>query len=173
MLFTTLLLFSFTLPAQKWIKVNQSYYGMKYKLPPDWAVDGFGFDNNWEGYGSSVCDCAGSINISGNDSLHMVIYPSKKSGVDSLKRNRIWDYTFVVAKKIDDINGKNLIFETSTGYLTCEGCSEESTKDKYTIRYFGKFKSNYYFIYFYGSETYINKNQALIHSILGTFTGIQ
>jgi hypothetical protein len=51
LLFSLLSLFVCDVYAQGWRKIDQSFLGMKYKLPKSWTIDGFGY-SDWEEYGS-------------------------------------------------------------------------------------------------------------------------
>ncbi len=92
-------------------KIDQSDFNVTYKLPTFWEVDGFGggFDY-WNAGGSSVCDCAGTINFAYERTLGMVIYPFDAES-DLVIREYIWDYHFVSGASTTSYKTKKITFE--------------------------------------------------------------
>ncbi|TNE54130.1 MAG: hypothetical protein EP338_08170 [Bacteroidetes bacterium] len=154
---------------EKWVSIDQSYYGMKYKLPQSWEVDGFG-SSDWDDYGSSVCRCAGTINIGdryGEKTLYMVAYPSLDlKSIREGKRSQVWDW------KYDDpgTQGTMKKYGKTRWYLTRSSWTKESTKeedgDLVVWRYITTYKKQYYVVYFWAKEDVMLEKSGEIDQIL-------
>jgi hypothetical protein len=163
-----LLSFNTALFAQGWAKINQRDYNVTYKLPKQWEVDGFGSGfGSWDEPGSSVCDCAGTINYGFDRALGMVIYPFEKTA-DLVKRNFVWNYEFVSKNAVISIQTKMLEFkkEISTWKLengTDEGMNmldDEVWKFTFTGARYGLV------VYFWGDKDLMQKNSMTIQKIM-------
>ena len=123
------LFFSITfVNAQKnWNTIQQKDYGITYNLPKNWEVDNFGYSENWE-EGSSVCQCAGTINGTNTfeNKIKMVIYPiNLKDTTEINKRNKVWDLEFIPSlQKKNNIKINDFIFEKTIGSWTEKNAGE-------------------------------------------------
>lgn len=170
-----LVIFQLGLFGQKWRKVNQKYYGMTYELPSSWEVDGFGSDDDWEQNGSSVCDCAGSINIGNRfeaDEIYMVVYPTKiKDSLNASKRLKVWEMVFDTSGAKSEVKTKNLSFQKISSKWT------KATADEYVDNEVWKltteFKNQYYVLYFWAKPSVMKKNASLINKILESFKPVE
>jgi hypothetical protein len=154
--------------SQGWIKINQRDYNVTYKLPKQWEVDGFGSGfGSWDEGGSSVCDCAGTINYGLNRALGMVIYPYEKTA-DLVKRSFVWDYQFAENTAVEQIQTKVLQFEKQVSKWnltkgTDEGMDmldDEVWKFTFTGARYGVI------IYFWGNADLMKKNAITIQRIM-------
>lgn len=136
--------------SQEWQKIDQSFFKMKYELPADWWVDGFGGDD-WDAYGSSVCECAGTINGTDSPKIRMVIYPSEENGVADSKRQKVWSHVFQSSENEEQITaGKNKYSLTKSRW-------EDSDKEE--VWQLITKKGKYYFIMYFWAEPAIMKSQ--------------
>lgn len=171
-LFTFILLISFSaIYAQKWREIDQSPMGIKYKLPDTWEVDGFG-STNFDDDGSSVCDCAGTINIGNRfeeNEIYMVLYPARtEESALGEKRNQVWGMVF-------DNNGtkskyvvkKKLVFDITTSTFTKE--TEGNYPDNKVMKIILEHKKQYYVIFFWAKPEVLDQNMSTIYSILDSF----
>lgn len=163
--------------GQEWQKVDQSYYGCKYELPKDASIDGFGGED-WEQVGSSVCDCAGSINSFPNSSFNpskdvvMVLYVSRyKDSLQNDKRMHVWDMKFAdTQKKSKLVTKKNKIAFEKKISTWAEGTEQEGYKDAEVWRFTTEGKGQYYMLYFIALPTIMRKNEKNILRVLDSFT---
>lgn len=166
-----LLLAHLGLFAQKWRKVDQSYYGMTYKLPASWERDGFGADDDWESTGSSVCHCAGSINIGNrfeDDEIYMVVYPTKlKDSLNAPKRLKVWQMVFDTLGTKSKVQTKTLTFEKTVSKWTAD--TGQDFPDAEVWKLTTAQKGKYYVIYFWAKPEVIKKNAGIIQQILESF----
>ena len=163
--------------GQKWQKVNQSFYGCKYELPPNASIDGFGSEN-WEEIGSAVCDCAGSINSFPKSSYEpsqdvvMVVYATRyKDSLQVGKRMKVWDMQFAdTDKKTKLITKKSkLSFEKKVSTWVV-GTAQEAYQDTEVWRFTVESKGQYYVLYFIALPKVMRKNESNILQILESFT---
>lgn len=169
-LFTIMFLFlglSFSAQSQEWRKINQKYFGVKYMLPESWEVDGFGGDD-WESYGSSVCQCAGTINIGNRfeeDDIFMVIYPTRENdSIDGWKRTHVWDMKFVNTGETEVVKTKHARFKKMVSKWKKETAGDRA--DDVVWRFTTSYKRQHYVIYFWAKPETISENKELIEKIL-------
>jgi len=161
--------------SQSWKNVDQSFLNIKYKLPSNWGKDGFGSDfGYWDDGGSSVCDCAGTINSDYDTKISMVIYPTD-SKTDPLRREIVWDYKFVPSGNKQTVKAKKLTFEKEVSKWELLQGSDEYNKMlddvvwKLTVN-----MSNYgLIIYFWGDEEMMKENESTLLKILDTMVMIK
>jgi hypothetical protein len=154
--------------AQGWIRINQRSYNVTYKLPKQWEVDEFGSGfGNWDEGGSSVCDCAGTINYGFDRALGMVIYPFEKTA-DLMKRNFVWNYQFVENAAIEKIQTKVLQFERQISKWSLKDGSAEDPNmlDDEVWRFTFKGARYGVVIYFWGDKDLMRKNATTIQKIM-------
>jgi len=170
-LFTFLILFSFNCMSQKWLTVNQKYYNMKYKLPESWSVDGFGEDNDWNAEGSSVCHCAGTINLSSDDSnkIIMVAYPCKEGDIKSENRQKVWSYSFIPSDNKDTIKTKYMTFVRSVSDFTSYDDYYIAERDE-AWQLLCDNGNNSFILYFFGSTDEMQKQKDTIMQIIRSFS---
>jgi hypothetical protein len=160
--------------AQKWETIKQDYFGMKYKLPDSWEIDGFG-GNDWEETGSSVCDCAGTINIGNRFSekeIYMVVYPSRqKDSIDNKKRRMVWDMEFKDTINSVQIKTKYCFFTKKVSKWK-EG-TEENYAGSEVWQLKTSFKNQYYLIYFFAKPEVINENEPILIEIINNFQPVK
>lgn len=152
----------------KWQKVDQSYYGMKYELPKDWAIDGFGT--------SSVCHCAGTINT-GNSSkkneIQMVAYPAlSDSALYNGMRTEVWDWKFVENENRTTYKAKSLTFEKTISKWNGENTRLGLEPDFEVWRFTTAFKNQHYVIYFWAAKKILSRNEKMILEILNRFKAV-
>ncbi len=168
--------------AQTWQVVDQSGYNVKYKLPDDWEIDGFGGGfGSWDEYGSSVCDCSGTINYGPDRKIGMVLYPYDNTIAETdlmRKRDYVWDYhyKFVEAVPQDNYDAKkmNFTWSKSTWELP-EGASDE---------YMGMLDDEVWYltvngkkygliIYFWGDVDLMQQNKSTLLKILDSMVMVK
>jgi hypothetical protein len=170
LVFTALILTSITCFGQKtkWQKVDQSYYGMKYELPDNWAIDGFGT--------SSVCHCAGTINsgkVKKNE-IFMAAYPAlSDSAIHDGMRTQVWDWEFVDTNVRTTHRTKSLIFEKTVSKWTTFRTDQFRFEDSEVWRFTTSFKNQYYVLYFWADPKVLPKNEKLILEILNRFKAVK
>ncbi|MCF8297686.1 MAG: hypothetical protein K9J13_09110 [Saprospiraceae bacterium] len=169
---------SLTISAQEigWRDIDQSGYKMKYKLPNYWEVDGFGWDNDWDGYGSSVCHCTGTINLyrTGLDIIiGMVVYPCPKTGIDSLKRQKVWNYNFYNGKNAGKIKTEHLTFTKKVGKWDAVKWSIEEMKDAEVWQLIAIDDDFAYIIYFWGDKEILKEKKKVIMKIIESFEPVR
>jgi len=154
--------------AQKWKTVNKEFFGITYKLPGTWEVDGFGGED-WEAKGSSVCHCAGIINIinrSDSNEIYMLVYPTKiKDSVNAVKRKKIWKN--IVGDKVTDkstVPLKNYTFEKAV--LKFDEGAQADFPGYEIWRFFTFAHEQYYTVYFWAKPQTIKDNEKDILKIL-------
>jgi hypothetical protein len=165
--------------AQKWKNIDQKYYGMKYKLPANWAIDGFGQDDDWDANGSSVCECAGTINTFRRfekDEILMVAYPFENTKGEVLKdskRMKVWDMQFDTSsiKKSFEITGKYARFQGNVGSWV-KG-TEEDGKVYEVWRLTTKYNKQSYVLYFWANPAIMEKEKKTIYSIVELFQPVR
>ncbi|MES2138697.1 MAG: hypothetical protein V4511_03255 [Bacteroidota bacterium] len=135
--------------AQKTFKFE--FLKIEFKHDKTWANDGFGAESPWEAGGSSVCDCSGMIvtNDDNEKNLRIVIYPSTRSGLDSLKRKQVWHYEFVPVDKSELIKTPYFNFTKKTSVWKNTDISDplESLTQYEVWQFTGEAYGNYYIIY--------------------------
>ena len=154
--------FSFYSYSQRWSKMKQDYYNMTYKIPADWWADGFGMDDDWDDGGSSVCDCAGSINGNDDIDVRMAIYPFKK-GQDMEKRTYVWGSKFKDAASTESLVSKYLKFKKTISTWEEAGGDMEGNE---VWRYVSDDNQYGFIIYFFGKPESLNKHQEMIEKIV-------
>lgn len=171
--FLPLLALLFSMPfnssAQRWKKIKQSYYNMTYKLPSNWWLDGFGSEEDWEAYGSSVCECAGSINgyeeygdEDEQEWVKMAIYPFKK-GMDMERRLMVWDAKFKPSDQVSKEKTDHLTFKkTVSTWETADG----EMRGNEVWQYLSDDHPYGFVIYFFGPPQYMKKNRQTIEKII-------
>ncbi len=156
--------------AQDWVEVNQKYFGIKYRLPDSWEIDGFG-GNDWESYGSSVCECAGTINIGNrfdDDEIFMVVYPTKfKDSLDIEKRRKVWDMVFDSNGEKSQIKTKNCTFEKIISKWTDGTAGKRKGWTVWQLKTNYKNKQ-YYVMYFWAKPEVMKNNEDLLMQILNS-----
>lgn len=168
--------------AQGWRMVDQSGYNVKYKLPAEWEIDGFGGGfGSWDEYGSSVCGCSGTINYGPDRKIGMVLYPYENSISETelmRKRDYVWDYhyNFVGAIQQDNYTAKKITFSWSKSkWELPEGASDEymgMLDDE--VWYFTVNGENYgLVIYFWGDVDLMKKNEPTILKILDSMVMVK
>jgi hypothetical protein len=153
--------------SQGWIKINQEDYNVTYKLPRQWEVDGFGSGfGSWDTGGSSVCDCAGTINYGFNRALGMVIYPFEKTA-NLVKRNFVWNYEFVSSNEVISIQTKILEFKQEISSWKLENGSDEGNMLDDEVWKFTFTGARYgLVVYFWGDKELMKKNTLTIQRIM-------
>lgn len=169
---------SISMSAQdtNWRQIDQSGYNMKYKLPNYWEVDGFGWDEDWDGYGSSVCHCAGTVNLyrDGWDIIiGMVVYPCHKTGVDSLKRQKVWNYKFSNGKKAGKIKTKHLKFSKKVGSWQTDDWNMEEMKGAEVWQLIAYHDEYAFVMYFWGDKEVLKKKEKVIMKIIESFEPVK
>lgn len=158
-----------------WLRYEQ--FGISYRLPADWEVDGFGdyAKSGWEEHGSAVCNCTGTINSSDSLGIKMVIYPSTQAGLDSAKRYQVWDYTWLPDSTI---TRGPIDFSTrgAMGYPNLRwahriskwsGRGEEAGKTVWQLKTCAD-RDFFLLVYFWGSADVIQNQGQLLIDILST-----
>jgi len=167
---------SISLFSQNWQNIDQKYLGMKYDLPEDWEIDGFGGGcGYWEEYGSSVCYCAGTINIGKRYSekeIFMVVYPVQiKDSVNTIKRNMVWGMIFDENGSKSIIKTKKYTFEKNVSIWKPETDYPYSGNEVWKL--YTSSKNQYYIIYFWAKPEVMKENEKIIAQILESFRIIE
>jgi hypothetical protein len=170
------ILFTSSSLAQDWQKVDQSEYGMKYELPKTWEIDGFGWSNDWESAGSSVCDCTGTINIGNrftDEEIFMVVYPTRtKDSLKATKRQQVWGMTFRQTGGQDLLTTENCQFTRKIGVwddpeppLYYEGDIVWQMKTKK--------HDQYYMLYFWAKQEVWEQHENTVAKIINSFRPVR
>ena len=142
--FIIFITFSVCAFAQKPVKSKNLQ--LKYTLTDNWSAEEFGGLTPWEDAGNNLCKCAGiSFTKPHKDGkMHVVVYPSTRSGLDSAKREFVGNLHFENVEKYDKITNKHFSFEKRKSNFT-----DTNTKSKSydAIRYQAKHEDHFYIIY--------------------------
>ncbi len=136
--------FSFVAFAQKPIK--SKILQLKYTTPDGWSAEEFGGLTNWEESGNALCKCSGlSFSKPHKDGkMHVVVYASTRSGLDSAKRNFVGNLHFENVEKYDKTTNKNFSFERRKSNFMDVKTKAKSFE---VIRYQAKHEDHFYIIY--------------------------
>lgn len=119
---------------------------IKYTPPAGWTAEEFGAKGPWEEAGNDLCHCSGAhFSKSHKDGkMHVVIYPSMQSGLDSTKRGNVGNLHFEDVVKYDKVRNNDISFERKKSNFT-----DLKTKAKsYEVyRYYAKVEDHFYIIY--------------------------
>lgn len=162
-----LLLFaSIHLHAQEWKAIDQSWMNVTYRVPIDWETDGFGSDgNNFDGTGSAVCECAGTINFGPNRELGMVIYPFNEKS-DTARRKSIWNFRFTETQLSSKLKTKKITFQETQSVWQTKGVLDNNMLDDTVLRYTTQSKGINLVIYFWGDPSIMFAYERTIKEIL-------
>jgi len=167
---------SLTLTAQIMRKINLEGLGMKYMVPKGWEVDPFG-GIDWEQTGSSVCHCAGVINIGdyyGEEELYILFYPAaSEDSLNADKRQYAWKMKFYEngVDSISEIRTEKLVFEKRVSEWSVATGSMYYGNEVWQLKTHGE--GQYYMIYIWASPEVMGKNEVLIQKILESFEPIK
>jgi len=167
--------FSPVASAQGWRSVDQSDFNVKYKLPTSWEVDGFGGGfGYWNEGGSSVCDCAGTINYGYDRKLGMVLYPFE-IGSDGQKREYIWDYHFVPSTSVQTVTAKKISFQrVISKWELSQGTDEYmGMLDDVVWQLTARTEKYGFIIYFWGDASMMLANEKNIYKILDSMVMVK
>jgi hypothetical protein len=119
---------------------------LKYTPPAGWNVEEFGGKSPWEEAGNDLCHCSG-VHFSKphkEGKMHVVVYPSTQSGLDSAKRNAVGNLRFEDVVKYDRVRNNDISFERKKSNFT-----DTKTKSKSfeAYRYYAKVEDRFYIIY--------------------------
>lgn len=125
---------------------------LKYSPPEGWTAEEFGGKSPWEGPGNSLCHCSGvHFSKSHQDGkMHVLIYPSTQTGLDSTKRNLIGNLEFVDVVKYDRVRNNNMSFERKKSNFIIQ---KTKTKSFEAFRYFTKVDDHYLIIFAWQENT--------------------
>lgn len=119
---------------------------IKYTLPAGWNAEEFGGKAPWEEAGNDLCHCSGAhFTKSHKDGkMHVVIYPSTQSGLDSAKRNNAGALHFEDVVKYDRVRNNDISFERKKSNFTD---TKTKAKSFEAYRYYAKVEDHFYIIY--------------------------
>lgn len=134
----------FQVNAQKAVKLPN--LKLKYTLPEGWNAEAFGGESPWESANSTYCKCAGVMFTKQhpNGPMHVIVYPSTVSGLDSTKRNFVGNLRFEKVEKYFKTTNKNFSFEKRESYFTD---TKKGAKAYDAFRYLARQKTTTYVIY--------------------------
>jgi len=119
---------------------------IKYTPPAGWNAEEFGGKSPWEEAGNEMCHCSGAhfFKSHKDGKMHVVIYASTQSGLDSTKRNSVGNLHFEDVVKYDRVRNNDMSFERKKSNFT-----DTKTKAKSfdVFRYFVKVEDHFYIIY--------------------------
>ncbi len=126
---------------------------LNYTLPEGWNAREFGStgSKSWEEGGTEpdntlLCKCSGIhfSKLHKDGKLHVVVYPSRASGLDSSKRNAVGPLQFVDVEKYDNIRNNGVSFRRKKSNFK----NTTTNKIAYEVyRYFAKVDDHYFIIY--------------------------
>lgn len=150
---------AFAAEAQQWKELKQAPIKLKYQIPQGWYVGGL--------MQGRACNCTGAtINTAQDRSINMVIFSSNEVDLDSLKKQKIWGYSFAPpsanAEKLDTEFFK---FEKA---LSTWNEDNEST----VLRFAASTDDFRYLVYFWGNLSDISNNSNIIETILKSLRNI-
>lgn len=119
---------------------------IKYELPAGWNAEEFGGKSPWEEAGNNLCPCAGVHFTKSHKEgkMHVVIYPSTQSGLDSTKRDGVGNLHFEDVVKYDRVRNKGMSFERKKSNFTD---LKTKTKSFEAYRYYTKVDDHFYIVY--------------------------
>lgn len=119
---------------------------IKYTPPAGWNAEEFGDKSPWETGEHTFCKCAGAHFFKSHKEgkMHVVIYASTQSGLDSSKRNGVGELRFEDVIKFDRVRNKGISFERKKSGFTDTKTNKASFE---AYRYFTKIDDRYYIIY--------------------------
>jgi hypothetical protein len=174
-IFFLVISFSVVASAQGWRAVNQTDFNVKYKLPTSWEVDGFGGGfGYWNEGGSSVCDCAGTINYGYDRTLGMVLYPFE-IGSNGKKRENVWGYHFVPSTSVQTVTAKKIAFQRVISKWELNSGSDEymGMLDDVVWQLTAKTEKYGLIIYFWGDASLMLANEKEIYKILDSMVMVK
>ena len=119
---------------------------IKYTPPAGWNAEEFGGKSPWEDSGNEMCHCSGAhfFKSHKDGKMHVVIYASTQSGLDSTKRNSVGNLHFEDVVKYDRVRNNDMSFERKKSNFT-----DTKTKAKSfdVYRYYVKVEDHFYIIY--------------------------
>lgn len=120
---------------------------LKYTPPAGWNAEEFGDKSPWETKGNpAFCNCSGAhfFKMHKDGKLHVVVYPSTQSGLDSTKRNRVGKLQFEDVTKFDRVRNKEISYERKKSNFI-DTLTKAKSFDAY--RYFTKIDDHFLIIY--------------------------
>ena len=119
---------------------------LKYTPPAGWIAEEFGDKTPWETPGNALCKCAGAhFSKSHKDGkMHVVIYPSTQSGLDSTKRNSVGELDFVDVVKLDRVRNNDMSMERKKSNFIVHATKAKSYE---AFRYYVKVEDHFYIIF--------------------------
>ncbi|MCP4441687.1 MAG: hypothetical protein GY810_22505 [Aureispira sp.] len=154
--FTLILVLSstFIFAQTKWKRLTQRPLEVTYKIPNGWFIGGYMKDPN--------CKCMGAtINTAPDRSVNMVIFESNQFGLDSLKKQQLWGYTFLANLDISEDS-----LETAHLQYTKALSSWKEDNTLEVLRFATTYNETSYLIYFWGEKDDIERHQETIDIIL-------
>jgi hypothetical protein len=119
---------------------------IKYTPPAGWNTEEFGGKSPWEDAGNTMCRCAGVhfFKTSKDGKMHVVLYPSSQSGLDSAKRNGVSNLVFEDVQKVDKVRNNGMSMERKKSNFTDV---KTKTKSFEAYKYFTKVEDHFFIIY--------------------------
>ena len=119
---------------------------IKYTPPAGWNTEEFGGKSPWEEAGNDFCHCSGAhfFKSHKDGKMHVVIYASTQSGLDSTKRNNVGNLHFEDVVKFDRVRNNDMSFERKKSNFTD---TKTKAKSYEAYRYFVKVEDHFYIIY--------------------------
>lgn len=143
------------LNAQHWKELSQATMQLKYEIPQGWYVGGF--------ISGKACNCTGAtVNASKDQKINMVIFSSNTVNLDSLKRQKIWGYSFAPPSMVSE-SLKTNFFDFQKDLSTW------NEDDEATVLRFATSRNNFqYLVYFWGSFQEVTNHAQTIEQILNS-----
>ncbi len=145
---------------------------LKYTPPAGWNAEEFGTKSPWEEPGNALCACAGvHFSKSHKDGkMHVVVYPSTQSGLDSTKRNAVGNLEFVDVVKYDRVRNNDMSFERKKSNFI-ESKTKAKSFDAY--RYFVKVDDHFYIIFAWqeNTQTLNSTNEKELFTMVNSIEG--
>ena len=119
---------------------------LKYTPPAGWNVEEFGGKSPWEEGENVLCKCSGVhfFRTHKDGKMHVVVYASTQSGLDSTKRNSVGNLRFEDVVKYDRVRNNDMSFERKKSNFTD---TKTKSKSYEAYRYFTKVDDRFYIIY--------------------------
>jgi hypothetical protein len=119
---------------------------VKYSTPEGWSAREFGGPTSWDESGGDICKCAGVMFTKDhkNGKMHVLVYPSTATGLDSAKRSYAGPLRWELVEKYEKTTNKNFSFEKRRSNFTD---TKAGSKSYEVIRYKAKVDDHFYLIY--------------------------
>jgi len=119
---------------------------LKYTALPGWTATEYGDKAPWETGNGPFCRCA-ALHLTkqhADGTMHVLVYPSTQSGLDSTKRQAAGDLVFTDVEKFDRVRINGLPYERKRSHFKNKTTNAKSFD---AFRFFVKAGDRFYIIF--------------------------